>query len=70
MPGLLELTFAIQADRLYWSLDEGWVQPLLRVRGLKVFRLEQYQAKHEAAFPNVMFEPFRQRLTESMCATA
>ena len=70
MPGLLEFTFAIQADYVYWSLDEGWVQPLLRVRGLKVFRLEQYHAKNTAVGPNVLFEPFRQRLTESMCAAA
>lgn len=72
MPGLLDLTFVVQAQypKLDWSLDEGWVQPLLRVRGLKEFRLEQSYTNNTAAGPNVLFEPFRQRLTEIMCDAA
>lgn len=75
MPGLLELTFFVQAQypKADWSLDEGWVQPLLRVRGLKEFRLELSYPNNIAVSPNVLFElfePFRQRLTEIMCAAA
>ncbi|MCJ1362785.1 hypothetical protein MMC16_001891 [Acarospora aff. strigata] len=72
MPGLLELTFVVQAQypKQDWSLDEGWVQPLLRVRGLKEFRLELSYASNTAVVSNVLLEPFRQRLTEIMCAAA
>lgn len=72
MPGLLGLTFVVQPQypKLDWSLDEGWVQPLLRVRGLQEFRLEQSYTTNTAVGPNVLIEPFRQRLPEIMCGAA
>ena len=73
MPGLLELTFVVHAmyPKMDWSLDEGWVQPLLRIRGLKEFRLElSYPTHSTLELPIETFEPFRQRLTEIMCTAA
>ncbi|KAI9875835.1 MAG: hypothetical protein M1830_007923 [Pleopsidium flavum] len=71
MPGLVQLTLVIYTEhrKLAWNLDEGWVRPLLQVRGLKNFRLEQLFKFDSALYPSTEFDSFHQQLHDIMCAT-
>lgn len=70
MPELRVLVLVVrtQHPKLDWRLEEGWVRPLLEVRGLKEFRLEQEFKFDSAVRHSTEFEPFRQRLQDIMCA--